>query len=1028
MTKAGNSQIMRIITFLITIFYFSLPAYAKYSGGTGEPDDPYQITTAEDFIKLGDSPEDYNKHFILTADINLDPNLPDRKVFSQAVIAADTNDTDWDFQGTPFSGDFNGNKHTISNLTITGVSYLGLFGQLDAAANISNLGLETVEVTGTRSYVGGLAGENDGSITSSYSTGLVKGFNNAGGLVGKSEGSITSSYSTSLVTGNYYVGGLVGENDCGSIKLSYSHGLVTGYSNVGGLVGNNKGTITSSYSTGLVTANSIAGGLVGVNDSGSITSSFWDTEASGLSDSDGGIGLTTNQMQDINTFLVAYWDFTGENSSGDGDFWQLQVYAYPVLAIFLGTEPTTPQGSGLPEDPYLITNVNELYSIWYRPTAHYRLETDIDLSGINWNMALIPWFNGHFNGNGHVISHLSIQGENYLGLFGHLGSSAKVTYLGLENVSVSGIRNYVGAIVGYNLGSIVSCYSNGSVDGSSNVGGLVGSNYIGYITSSYSDSKVSGSTNVGGLVGVNDSSIIKCSSSSAVRSSGWNANSTGGLVGRNKGSISASFSTCSVNGQDCVGGLVGSNGFLGGSQAGRITDSYATGDAFGGFKIGGLVGYNTESSSITQCYSIGKVSRLHSGGLVGDNWGNIVNCFWNVETSGNSKSEGGVGLTTSEAQNIQTYLAAGWDFAGESYNGVAEVWIMPNQGGYPVLAAFDKEYSPPQLKGKGTPEDPYVISTAAELVTVQSNPDANYRIIEPIDLSNTKWSSALVPIFNGVFDGNGFKISSLHIEGGGYLGLFGELGPEAIVMDLHLENAIVNGNGTYIGALTGYNNRGHIQSCIITATVSGYESVGGLVGNNLAGSIIDCGSLVSVDGRFGVGGLVGGNNSGEILNCYSTGTITGYKFVGGLVATNVGDLPGGHAKIRNCYSTCNVQASHQFVGGLVGHNGYYGDCTIINCYSAGSVSTSLSGHEQFLGGLVGGNWDVWDTQESFWDTEASGLISSAGGIGSTTLEMQTASTFLEAGWDFMDETDNGTEDIWWILEGQDYPRLWWEAE
>ena len=41
-------------------------------------------------------------------------------------------------------------------------------------------------------------------------------------------------------------------------------------------------------------------------------------------------------------------------------------------------------------------------------------------------------------------------------------------------------------------------------------------------------------------------------------------------------------------------------------------------------------------------------------------------------------------------------------------------------------------------------------------------------------------------------------------------------------------------------------------------------------------------------------------------------------------------------------------------------------------------------------------------------------------------EMQTASTFLDAGWDFVNETENGTDDIWWIDEGQDYPRLWWE--
>lgn len=39
--------------------------------------------------------------------------------------------------------------------------------------------------------------------------------------------------------------------------------------------------------------------------------------------------------------------------------------------------------------------------------------------------------------------------------------------------------------------------------------------------------------------------------------------------------------------------------------------------------------------------------------------------------------------------------------------------------------------------------------------------------------------------------------------------------------------------------------------------------------------------------------------------------------------------------------------------------------------------------------------------------------------------MQTAGTFLEVGWDFVDETENGTEDIWWMPE-DDYPRLWWE--
>jgi hypothetical protein len=63
---------------------------------------------------------------------------------------------------------------------------------------------------------------------------------------------------------------------------------------------------------------------------------------------------------------------------------------------------------------------------------------------------------------------------------------------------------------------------------------------------------------------------------------------------------------------------------------------------------------------------------------------------------------------------------------------------------------------------------------------------------------------------------------------------------------------------------------------------------------------------------------------------------------------------------------------------------------------------------------------------SFWDVEVSGMTESDGGAGLTTGEMMTGATFLEAGWDFVGEEANGTDEIWWIDEGNDYPRLWWE--
>jgi len=114
------------------------------------------------------------------------------------------------------------------------------------------------------------------------------------------------------------------------------------------------------------------------------------------------------------------------------------------------------------------------------------------------------------------------------------------------------------------------------------------------------------------------------------------------------------------------------------------------------------------------------------------------------------------------------------------------------------------------------------------------------------------------------------------------------------------------------------------------------------------------------------------------------------------------------------YSTSAV-SGWSSVGGIVGYN----SGNIATSYSIGTVR----GHED-VGGLVGSNsYDSIDT--SFWDTQTSGWATSAGGAGLRTTEMQTLSTFLGAGWDFVDETANGTDDIWFIPEN-DYPRLTWE--
>ncbi len=253
-------------------------------GGTGEPNDPYQIGVLGDLLVLAADINLYTKCFILTADIDLDPDLPGGRVFATAVIAPNAATLS---RVGAFKGIFDGAGHKITNLTINTnhahKDYLGLFGYV-FGGEIKNLGLENVSitVTGISDFVGGLAGVNDyGSITNCYVTGAVNGgLDSVGGLVGINwGGSISDCYATVAVSnGSRDVGGLVGNNSNNSdISHCRSTGPVGGtYCHiVGGLVGyNSNSTISNCYSMGAVTGSDDVGGLVGENYYGAISGCY----------------------------------------------------------------------------------------------------------------------------------------------------------------------------------------------------------------------------------------------------------------------------------------------------------------------------------------------------------------------------------------------------------------------------------------------------------------------------------------------------------------------------------------------------------------------------------------------------------------------------------------------------------------------------------------------------------------------------------------------------------------------------------
>jgi len=309
-------------------------------------DEPVEISNAEELQQIREDP---NGNYVLVDDINLS-HIDNFEPIEN------------------FTGTFDGNGHTISNLTIDRPETDGvglflsirdntrLFGLIGDEGTVKNVRLEGVNVTGSR-LVGSLAGANMGTVTGVSTTGEVRGDEVVGGLVGQNEGTVSEScasnrvsgdsvlggivgwnygeviesYSMSDVSGGGAVGGLVGTNHAiprteGTVTKSYATGDISGEKKVGGLIGNNEvdGSVSESYATGEVTGSDEPGGLVG-DSFGDVSESYWDINSTGKTSSAGGKGLTTSEMTGSSA---------RENMDGFDfeDTWRITEDDYPRLA------------------------------------------------------------------------------------------------------------------------------------------------------------------------------------------------------------------------------------------------------------------------------------------------------------------------------------------------------------------------------------------------------------------------------------------------------------------------------------------------------------------------------------------------------------------------------------------------------------------------------------------------------------------------------------------------------------------------
>ncbi|MHC4266527.1 MAG: GLUG motif-containing protein [Planctomycetota bacterium] len=329
---------------LFIIFLLPLCTFAKYSGGDGSAEYPFQIATPGDLNDIGNHLDDWHRNFIMVNDINLAAYIGS----TFQLIGIDYLD--------PFTGVFDGNGHTISNFAYvfdeddymglfryvsginaeikdlglidpnidagTGDSVAALVGSLSTGAALSSCFTQggTVRGTSDNGGLGALAGSNHGIITDCYSSTKVIGQGNfsgsvgTGGLIGSNDGQVSNCYSTADVNGNNnYVGGLIGYNsDDGVIFNCYATGNVQGGNDLGGLVGSNWGSVSLCSAAGNVSGNWFVGGLAGKN-RGTITESCSTSYVTG---DDAVGGFVGNSYPGIISYCFASGNVTRPSTGG----------------------------------------------------------------------------------------------------------------------------------------------------------------------------------------------------------------------------------------------------------------------------------------------------------------------------------------------------------------------------------------------------------------------------------------------------------------------------------------------------------------------------------------------------------------------------------------------------------------------------------------------------------------------------------------------------------------------------------------
>ncbi len=524
------------------------------------------------------------------------------------------------------------------------------------------------------------------------------------------------------------------------------------------------------------------------------------------------------------------------------------------------------------------------------------LEKDIDLSGCEFES--IPIFCGSFDGKGHSISGLKVDGYGSVqGLFRYVAAGAEIRNLKVSgDIQPEGSHNQVGGIAGSNSGSIIGCSFSGSLSGSEQVGGLAGINTVsGIIDSCSVNGELFGDHFVGGIAGENNGVIRNCVNSAEV-----NTSARQNSVELEDISMESMTGSESANTVTDVGGIAGiSNGVI------RACSNYGNvGYQHMGYNIGGIAG--TQSGYIADCKNYVQIlGRKEVGGIVGQ-----------MEPA--SVME----YSQDALQILEQQLGTMSDLVNQaSYNAQSNASYITGN----LAALQDQTYSAVDildvLFSEGTFDPDSIVAAQNALSSTFTEMSQTMGRISSATQNTIHGLSSDLQAISGQINAMGQTLEDAsETLGGSFVDVSDEDTPDILIGKI--DNCMNYGDiladtnvGGIVGALSVENDLDILEDWQQSGELSlNFEG-------EIRAVVLNCDNHGKVTGKKqNAGGIAGLQDIGLVKGCSNSGVIDAASadYVGGISGRSQGF-------IRNNYSKSEIHGS-SYVGGIAGSASIATDC------------------------------------------------------------------------------------------------------